>query len=116
MVMKILSISHTECSFVITPTGEFNTSRLHLNIEMAGTATTAQTTNVIDDVVDAVVALRGIAEHTQLNSSICHISSLEVYRGREQAIEISHGGFSLSSNGTIKVYIILIIMQGLLKE
>ena len=38
-----------------------------------------------------------------VNSSVCHISSLEVYRGREQAIEISHQGFSLSSNGTIEV-------------
>ena len=33
----------------------------------------------------------------------CHIDSLEVYRGREQAIEISHDGFSLTENGTVEV-------------
>ncbi len=38
-----------------------------------------------------------------VNNSLCHISSLEVYRGREQAIEISHDGFSLTENGTINV-------------
>ena len=38
-----------------------------------------------------------------VNSSVCHISTLEVYRGREQAIEISHEGFSLSDNGSIEV-------------
>ena len=42
-----------------------------------------------------------------MNSSFCHISSLEVYRGREQAIDISHEGFSLSENGSIKVKVIL---------
>ena len=38
-----------------------------------------------------------------VNGSFCTISSLEVYRGREQAIEISHQGFSLSYNGSIEV-------------
>ena len=38
-----------------------------------------------------------------VNSSFCTISSLEVYRGREQAIEISHQGFSLRGNGSIEV-------------
>ena len=70
---------------------------------MAGTATTARTLTMNNNVADAVVALRGTAEHTQLSSSTCQISSLEVYRGREQAIEISHQGFSLSENGNIKV-------------
>ena len=46
-----------------------------------------------------------INETDQLvNSSLCQISSLEVYRGRDRAIEISHQGFSLSENGSIKVY------------
>ena len=38
-----------------------------------------------------------------VNSSFCHIASLEVYRGKEQAFNISYDGFSLSDNGTIKV-------------
>ena len=78
---------------------------------MEGTTTTAQTLAMSnDDVVDAVVALRDTAENTQsLNSSSCQISSLEVYRGREQAFEISHQGFSLSDNGTIQVHKLLLI-------
>ena len=70
---------------------------------MAGAATTAQTLTMNNIVADAVVALRGTVEHIQLNSSTCQISSLEVYRGRQQAIEISHQGFSLSNNGNIQV-------------
>ena len=38
-----------------------------------------------------------------VNNTLCNISSLEVYRGREQAIEISHEGFSLTENGVFKV-------------
>ena len=76
---------------------------------MAVTATTlaAQTLAMNNIVADAVVALRGTAENTQLNSSTCQISSLEVYRGRQQAIKISHQGFSLSDNGTIQVHKLL---------
>ena len=55
-----------------------------------------------EEIVNAVVAFRNTSE--QVNSSTCHISTLEVYRGREQAIEISHEGFSLSDNGSIEVY------------
>jgi hypothetical protein len=100
-------IINTECPFVITPNGELNTSRLILNIEVAGAATIAQTLTMNNNVADPVVALRGSAEHTQLNNSTCQISSLEVYRGREQAIEINHQGFSLSDSGTIKVHQLL---------
>ena len=38
-----------------------------------------------------------------VNSSFCHIASLEVYRGRRQITEISHEGFSLSERGTVQV-------------
>ena len=38
-----------------------------------------------------------------VNSSVCHISSLEVYRGTKQVIKIRHDGFSLNDNGTIEV-------------
>ena len=75
---------------------------------MAGTAITTQTLTMNNNVADAVVTLRGTAENTQLNSSTCQISSLEVYRGREQAIEISHQGFSLSDNGNIQVHKLLL--------
>ena len=38
-----------------------------------------------------------------VNSSFCHITSLEVYRGRKQAINISYDGFFLTDSGTIEV-------------
>ena len=38
-----------------------------------------------------------------VNSSFCSIDSLEVFRGWEQAIEISHQGFTLRNNGSIEV-------------
>jgi hypothetical protein len=41
--------------------------------------------------------------HRLVNGSLCQIASLEVYRGRDQIIEISHGGLSLSENGMVKV-------------
>ena len=95
---------YTECSFVITPLGEIGqTQRLLLRIEMTGTSTTAQTLKTNEDIVNAIVTFRSREE--QVNGSVCQISSLEVYRGRDQAIEISHQGFSLSGSGTIEVYL-----------
>ena len=35
--------------------------------------------------------------------SICHIASLEVIRGLEKSFEIDHSGFSLDTNGTLRV-------------
>ena len=43
------------------------------------------------------------AMQQQVNSSLCHIASLEVYRGRRQITEISHDGFSLNERGTVQV-------------
>jgi hypothetical protein len=38
-----------------------------------------------------------------VNGSFCRITSLEVYRGSMHSTEISHRGFSLSSEGTLEV-------------
>ena len=38
-----------------------------------------------------------------LNNSLCHIISLEVYRGKDQATEIRNDGFFTSSDGSIEV-------------
>ena len=68
---------------------------------MEGTSTIAQTTNMNEEIVNAVVAFKS---RELVNGSTCQISSLVVYRGREQAVEISHQGFSLTDDGTIKVH------------
>ena len=36
-----------------------------------------------------------------VNNSLCHIASLEVYRGREQVINVSYNGFSLGDNSIL---------------
>ena len=38
-----------------------------------------------------------------VNSAFCHITSLEVYRGKNKAIKINHDGFHLSQSGAIEV-------------
>ena len=89
----------------MTPVGEVNTAQLFLIIEMIGTSTIAQTTLVnmnVDILINAIVALRSREEH--VDGSVCQVSSLEVYRGRQRAIEISHQGFFLNGNGSIEVY------------
>ena len=40
---------------------------------------------------------------TVVNGSFCHISSLEVYRGREAVFRIQHDGLSLSDRGMLEV-------------
>ena len=58
----------------------------------------------IDDSFKKHVLILGFNGTNQsVNGSFCNISSLEVYRGREQAIEISHRGFFIGDNGSIKV-------------
>ena len=49
-----------------------------------------------------------------VNSSLCTISSLEVYRGRQQTIEISYQGFFLSDRGSIEVCLHTIINKYLI--
>ena len=51
---------------------------------------------------DAAVTISN-SKHQFVNGSLCQIASLEVYRGRDQIIEISHNGLSLSENGMVKV-------------
>ena len=92
---------HSGCSDAIVPT-----SSLHL------------TTIAVFDPTSTIIYLSTGAENGDtyemfkinetdqlVNSSLCQISSLEVYRGRDRAIEISHQGFSLGENGSIKVLI-----------
>ena len=38
-----------------------------------------------------------------VDSAFCHITSLEVYRGRNEAVKISHGGLYWNQRGAIEV-------------
>ena len=43
------------------------------------------------------------SNQTHTDRSLCQIDSLQVYRGKKQAIEISHNGFFLSAEGAFEV-------------
>ena len=78
----------TECSSAITP---FNSSGL------------TAIASISETIVKFEAMFRFREANQTINSSVCDIASLEVYRGVKQAIEISHQGFTLSENGSIKV-------------
>ena len=66
-------------------------------------------TVVIDGQYSAIITLDDVeifgfsGTNQTANSSFCNISSLEMYRGRQQVIEVSHQGFSLGDDGSIEV-------------
>ena len=92
---------HSGCSYAIVPT-----SSLYLTTIAVFDPTSAITYLSTGAENGDTYEMFKINETDQLvNSSLYQISSLEVYRGRQQAIEISHQGFSLSENGNIKVLI-----------
>ena len=93
MIYKFL-----ECSFAIAPTGK--PCLLRLTIKTVNGTSRLQTINGTS-ALNATVVVRGTQQ--QVNSSLCHISSLAVYRGRDQVTEISYHGFNLSDSGTIEV-------------
>ena len=94
-----MHINVTECPFAITPSGEPH--ELRLTVDTVKKNSRIQTINSINQAANAIIITNSTKK--PLNNSVCDISSLEVYRGRDQAIEISHQGFSLSENGSIKV-------------
>ena len=54
---------------------------------------TAATLNSLKMLTEAVIVHH--ETHQTVNGSLCRITSLEVYRGRQQIIEIIHNGLSL---------------------
>ena len=87
-------------SFTLTSSEEPNVTKLALCIdEEKGIKLLNSTLHVSNARVTAV------SNQKHVSSSICHIASLEVYRGREEAIEISHSGFFLTKRGTLEVSI-----------
>ena len=92
------------CSFATAPASQLNISMLSLtfffNNNMSSTSGQTITSNG-----DYIIAALVVHKTTQMpvNNSLCNISSLEVYRGRQQSYDISKHGFSLSKNGTIEV-------------
>ena len=101
-MMKSCMISG--CDFVIVPRGEPSVFRVTLFFDQNNTGldmTAATFNNMLTESKVTIVTKNNT--HQSVNGSYYHISGLEVYRGRKQAIEISLDGFSLSNRGTIEV-------------
>ena len=90
------------CSRAIVPTQSLNS----ITIAQLGCPTLNITYLLIADTINTSAIFKFNETNQQVNSSHCNISSLEVYRGMEQATEISHDGFSLSNNSNIEVTMI----------
>ena len=86
---------------MLTPSGEPHLQRLAILFNEGNSLTSAMTYTENGSMAVAEV-VESMANST-LNGSVCNISSLEVYRGSSQAIEIRHSGFTLNENGNIVV-------------
>ena len=92
------TINYVGCSIAIVP--------IYSTFLVPTTAidnTYSAITSIVTLSDECVVIFAFNGTNQTVNSSFCNISSLEVYRGRQKAIEISHQGFSLSDNGSIEV-------------
>ena len=96
-----------ECSFLLTPMDETSTSRLSVYFKNEDSKILLEYS---DNRVKATVSVRQGSINQPINSSHCQIASLEVYRGMEQAFNISYDGFSLSNGSTLVVSTLSIYM------
>ena len=105
------NFNNTDCNFAITTREDIvpsiYRSILIISYQELNNSTVSTNAITVDsqgtDAADAVVVLKEQQVQINNNRSFCAISSLEVYRGRDQAIEISHQGFSLGDGGIIEV-------------
>ena len=98
-------IPFLDCNFAISSIEELLNCRTVLTIDHRNQTNflTVHTSNdTITTFTDALVIV--INDSCQPASSpFCEISNLEVYRGHDQLVGISHEGLSLSDKGAIKV-------------
>ena len=95
------------CRFSVTPNEELSNLTLTLAITESNPPrllTNATTVNSFRELADAIIVYN---EMQRVVSPTCQITSLEVYRGRDQVTMIRHGGFSLSISGMIEVSIMI---------
>ena len=100
-VNNFTTMMTSDCNFTITATEEESSiHRLGLIINYQND--TERITAVTPfNFTDAVVYHRPTDQ--PVKNAFCHISSLEVYRGRNKANRISHDGFHLNQRGAIEV-------------
>ena len=96
-------MNHTDCEFGFVPETEILSNfRIAVFTEQENGSQSEQSTlaTYLNTVVTNVTIVNN---HQPVNRSVCSISNLEVYRGREEVTEISHDGFSLTDRGTVEV-------------
>ena len=91
------------CMFSIAPSQQHSNITLTILIRTTNQRETLLMTPEAGNILTEAVIVHRTTMHQSVNSSSCSISSLEVYRGKQQAFEIAHDGWSLTDNGTIKV-------------
>ena len=70
------------------------------------TKRTLLTANEDNMVANAVITFRDLQQQNiSLLSNSCLVTSLEVYRGKQQTIRICHNGFNISNQRNIEVSI-----------
>ena len=98
-------ILHIGCRFSLAPSKSLNLNhRIAVNIDDRKNITVLKIMGVANfDTDTAIIVYRD--QHRQSVSSLsdCQIDNLEVYRGTQQIVEISHAGFSVTNERSIEV-------------
>ena len=101
----------TGCMFSIAPSQQHSNITLTILIRTPNQRETLLMTPEAGSILTEAVVVHRTTTHQSVNSSSCSISSLEVYRGKQQVFEIAHDGLSLKDNGTIKVVNIVLCLR-----
>ena len=104
MLIYFSITTSSDCNFIITTIEEESSIHklaLIINYDTDSEMIVAATQDNSENLTDAIVYHRPTGQ--PVNSAFCHIISLEVYRGRNEATRISHGGFHLNQRGAIEV-------------
>ena len=96
--------------------GPHSESTSQLLIPLSSTMPGCTTVSSTCPALQAIVNKRQGTVNEPINSSHCQISSLEVYRGREQAISISYNGFSLRTRSKREVSIQFDVLREICME
>ena len=99
-------MASSDCNFSIAATEEESSNHrlaLFINYQNDTEIIIAATPFNFDmsNLTDAVIYHRPTGQ--PVNSAFCHITSLEVYRGRNETAKINHDGFHLNQRGAIEV-------------
>ena len=87
---------------MLTPSGEPSQRRLGLDFAPFENETSLSMTYSTNNTSMTAKVISANSTNN-VNGSLCHIVSLEVYRGRRQAFNISFSGFNINDNGNIVV-------------